>query len=86
MTLLDKTLGRTPVCQREQLHDEAKSGGNQPANIRAINRRQTGSAPDSVLELTSKKNRCKPVGQETFRLLTTVSHIRGCKNFAFWPI
>ena len=57
MTLLDKTLGRTPELQREQLHDEAKSGGNQPANIRAINRRQTGSAPDSVLELTFKKNR-----------------------------
>ena len=59
MTLLDKTPGRTPELQREQLHDEAKSGGNQPANIRAINRRQTGSAPDSVLELTAKKEPLK---------------------------
>ena len=64
MTLLDKTTGRTHVCQREQLRDEAKSGGNQPANIRVINRRQTGSAPDSVLELTQNRTAENQLGRK----------------------
>jgi hypothetical protein len=36
--------------RKRQLRDEAKSGGNQPANIRVINRRNTGSASDIALE------------------------------------
>ena len=49
--LIDKTTGRTHEQERKrQLRDEAKSGGNQPANIRVINRRNTGSASDIALE------------------------------------
>ena len=56
-TSFDKTLGRTHVDRERQLRDEAKSGGNQPANIRVINRRKEVPLPDSVLELTRLKNR-----------------------------
>ena len=48
--LLDKALGRTHVFRKRQLRDEAKSCGNQPANIRVINRRNIGSAPLGALQ------------------------------------
>jgi hypothetical protein len=47
--------GRTPEFRPRQLRDEAKSCGSQPANIRVIYRRHTGSAPLGALESTYDK-------------------------------
>ena len=58
MTLLDKPfLGLTPELRPRQLRDEAKSCGNQPANIRVINRRNTGCASVGALEHNQEQNR-----------------------------
>jgi len=37
--------GRTPEHSARQLHDECKTGGNQPANISMIYRRNSGPVP-----------------------------------------
>jgi len=54
---MDKPYGRTPETRPRQLRDEAKSCGTQPANIRVINRRNTGSAPLGALEHNPDKDR-----------------------------
>jgi len=43
--------------RKRQLRDENKSGGNQPANIRVINRRNIGSASEGVLDLNTTETR-----------------------------
>jgi hypothetical protein len=54
---MDKPAGRTPETRPRQLRDEAKSCGTQPANIRVINRRKSGSAPLGALEYHHNKDR-----------------------------
>ena len=69
-----------------QLRDEPKSGGIQSANISMINRRFSGSA--SARALAEKQHQPHvTLGQDTFSLVDTVSHIRQlithghpCKN------
>ena len=43
--LWDHAAGRTPEISERQLHDECKTGGNQPANISVIYRRRSGPVP-----------------------------------------
>jgi len=45
----------TPDIRPRQLHDEAMTCGNQPTNIRAINRRFNDPAPINGLEGTQTK-------------------------------
>ena len=51
--------------RQRQLHDEDRSGGNQPANIRVIDRRHIRPPDDSPLEKTKAshtKNEIVPGG------------------------
>jgi hypothetical protein len=61
---MDKPAGQTPETRPRQLRDEAKSCGTQPANIRVINRRNTGSAPLGALEDHYSKHRWKNSWQD----------------------
>ena len=65
-TSFDKTPGRTHVDRERPLRDEAKSGGNQPANIRVINRRHTGSVSDSTLDLNTTRTAGKQLGRKLY--------------------
>jgi hypothetical protein len=51
--------------------------GNQPANIRMIRRRNTGSAPAYALETMEQHSHFKKWTGETLIRLTTDNHIRG---------
>jgi hypothetical protein len=43
-------ISQTPAFRPRQLHDETKSCGTQPANIRVNNRRESGRIPVYILE------------------------------------
>jgi hypothetical protein len=52
--------GLTPDIRQRQLHDEDMTCGNQPANIRLINRRFNDPAPINDLDNINYKTSFKP--------------------------
>ena len=66
---------RTPAPRQWQLRDEDKSCGIQPANIRMIKRRNTGSVPACALEITKQHSHLKKRNGKLYSAwqLTTIS-------------
>jgi hypothetical protein len=58
--LWDTAYGPTPDIRQRPLHDEAMTCGNQPANIRVINRRFNDPASNNDLEDINYNTSFKP--------------------------